>query len=105
MKAVSLDIGWMRNIGVIAENFDYQLHRKSAANKGMIEDAELMAFLDVYCNPRLPILGPDKSQLLAGVITPGDMIAAGNTPPRDPPGPHAQWLCPSWRIQTSGGYW
>lgn len=81
MKAASLDIGWMRNIGVIAENVDYQLHRKSAANMGMIEDTELMALLDVYCDPRLPILGPDKSQLLAGVVTPGDMLAAGNTPP------------------------
>lgn len=40
-----------------------------------------MALLDVYCGPRLPVLGPDKSQLLAGVVTPGDMIAAGNTPP------------------------
>lgn len=81
LKAVSLDSGWMRNIGVIAENVDYQLHRKSAANMGMIEDTELMALLEVYCDPRLPILEPDKSQLLAGVVTPGDMLAAGNTPP------------------------
>lgn len=90
LKAVSLDIGWTRNIGVIAEYVDYQLHRKLAANMGMIEDTEFMALLDVYCDPRLPILGPDKSQLLAGVVTPGDMIAAWQHTPRDPLGPHVQ---------------
>ncbi|KAK3937139.1 hypothetical protein QBC46DRAFT_294875 [Diplogelasinospora grovesii] len=83
-KAISLDIGWMRNIGIIAENAAYQATRKNAADMGQIEDTELMALLDVYCDPdrRAPQQGLlDKAQLLVGVVTPADLLARGQSPP------------------------
>ena len=80
-KAVSLDIGWMRNIGVIAENQTYQKQRKRAADMGQIDDSEFMAVLDIYCNPQLPLPFMPKSQVLIGVVTPADLIAQGHDPP------------------------
>lgn len=80
-KAVALDIGWMRNIGVIAENATYQQQRKNTADMNQIEDTELMALLDMYCDPLQPVLELEKTQLLVGVVTPADLLAQGQTPP------------------------
>lgn len=80
-KAVSFDIGWMRNIGIIAETESYQRQRKSTADMGQIEDTELMALLEIYCDPSLPLLPPHKSQLFIGVITPANFAAGGEDPP------------------------
>ncbi|KAI1084518.1 acyl transferase domain-containing protein [Whalleya microplaca] len=74
-KAISFDIGWVRTIGVIAETERYQQNRKNAADMGQIEDIELMSLLDIYCNPSQPILPAERSQLLVGVVTPGDLLA------------------------------
>ncbi|CAJ2504945.1 Uu.00g123390.m01.CDS01 [Anthostomella pinea] len=76
-KAISLDVGWMRTIGIIAETEQYQRHRKNTADMGQIEAEELMALLNIYCDPSLPWLAPEKSQLLIGVVTPRDLLAQG----------------------------
>lgn len=76
-KATSLDIGWMRNIGIIAETERYQQNRKNAADMGQIEDTELLSLLDIHCDPSRPISSADKSQLLVGVVTPADFLANG----------------------------
>ncbi|KAI1127899.1 hypothetical protein F5Y10DRAFT_242011 [Nemania abortiva] len=76
-KAVSLDVGWMRTIGIIAENEDYKRHRKNTADMGHIEKEELMSLLNIYCQPDLPVLTPEKSQLLIGIVTPRDLVARG----------------------------
>lgn len=80
-KAVSLDIGWMRTIGIIAENEEYQKRREQAADMGHIEEDEFLAVLDLYCDPALPILAPSKSQLLVGVVTPVDMLSRSQEVP------------------------
>jgi NAD(P)-dependent dehydrogenase (short-subunit alcohol dehydrogenase family)/acyl carrier protein len=80
-KAVSFDIGWMRNIGIIAETESYQAQRKNAADMGQIEDTELMAVLDMFCDPSLDVLPESKSQILIGVVTPADLLAQGQDPP------------------------
>ncbi len=80
-KAVSFDVGWMRNIGIIAETPEYQAQRKVQANMGMIEDTELLALLDMYCDPCRPVLAPSKAQLLIGAVTPADVLAIGQSPP------------------------
>ncbi|KAI5917692.1 hypothetical protein F4810DRAFT_640865 [Camillea tinctor] len=77
-KAVSLDVGWMRNIGIIAEREAYQRHRRAAADMQQIDDTELLALLTLYCDPELPLpSAPDKSQVLIGMLTPADFLAQG----------------------------
>lgn len=80
-KAVSFDIGWMHNIGIIAETPAYQQQRKVQGNMGLIEDTELLALLDLYCDPSHPLLDSDKSQILIGAVTPSDVLASGGSPP------------------------
>lgn len=80
-KAVSFDVGWMRNIGIIAEKESYQRNRKQAADMQQIDDKELFALLDIYCDPELPLMSVAKSQLLIGLLTPADFLQQGQTPP------------------------
>jgi NAD(P)-dependent dehydrogenase (short-subunit alcohol dehydrogenase family)/acyl carrier protein len=79
-KAVSFDVGWMRNIGIIAEKESYQRNRQQAADMQQIDDTELMALLSVYCDPKLPLLSVAKSQILIGLLTPADFLLQGQTP-------------------------
>ncbi|KAL7624922.1 hypothetical protein AAE478_004136 [Parahypoxylon ruwenzoriense] len=80
-KAVSFDIGWMRTIGVIAENVSYQQNRKFAADVEQIEEEELLALLDIYCDPSYPRLTTANCQLLMGVPTPESFAARGQSFP------------------------
>lgn len=81
LKAVSFDLGWMHNIGIVAETESYQTNRRIAADMMSIEDTELMALLDMYCDPSLPVLPASKSQLLVGAVTPAYCIMRGSSPP------------------------
>ncbi|KAF2964402.1 hypothetical protein GQX73_g9163 [Xylaria multiplex] len=81
-KAVSFDIGWMRNVGIIAEKESYQRNRQQAADMQQIDDTELLALLSVYCDPELPLLSAAKSQILIGLLTPADFLLQGQTPPQ-----------------------
>ncbi|KAI8626581.1 hypothetical protein F5Y19DRAFT_446210 [Xylariaceae sp. FL1651] len=81
-KAVSFDVGWMRNIGIIAEKESYQRNRQQAADMQQIDDKELMSLLSVYCDPELPLLSVTKSQVLIGLLTPADFLLQGQTPPQ-----------------------
>ncbi|KAI8953117.1 hypothetical protein F4801DRAFT_576840 [Xylaria longipes] len=81
-KAISFDVGWMRNIGIIAEKESYQRNRQQAADMQQIDDTELLALLSVYCDPGLPMLSVAKSQILIGLLTPADFILQGQTPPQ-----------------------
>ncbi|KAI1386460.1 uncharacterized protein F4822DRAFT_444848 [Hypoxylon trugodes] len=80
-KAVSLDIGWMRTTGIIAENKRYQEYRQNTADMGQIEEHELMSILNIYCDPNLPLLSSGKTQLLIGMVTPADFLARGVSVP------------------------
>ncbi|KAI0848453.1 hypothetical protein F5Y00DRAFT_270187 [Daldinia vernicosa] len=79
-RALSLDIGWMRAIGIIAETERYQLNRKNAGDIGQVETEELLAVLDLYCGPADPDL-PQKGQLLLGVIVPTELVEKGQPLP------------------------
>ncbi|KAJ5093639.1 polyketide synthase [Penicillium angulare] len=79
--ALSIDIGWMRDIGIIAENKAYQRQRQDAGDFRPIEGSELLALLDVYLNRRIPQQSPDDTQVLLGLLTPADHLLEGNTPP------------------------
>ncbi|KAI0465689.1 hypothetical protein F4859DRAFT_527822 [Xylaria cf. heliscus] len=75
-RAISIDIGWMKNIGIIAEREDYQRRREAEANMAQIEDTELLALLDLLCDPQRSFVNSaDDSQVLLGAITPAMMTA------------------------------
>ncbi|KAH9905928.1 hypothetical protein F4778DRAFT_779319 [Xylariomycetidae sp. FL2044] len=90
LRAASLDIGWMRNIGVIAENQALQQRFERGANTmGQIEDTELMAVLEIYCDNTAATMtttttgqaDSSSHQCLIGVVTPADLLASGREPP------------------------
>ncbi|KAI0593005.1 hypothetical protein F4775DRAFT_587134 [Biscogniauxia sp. FL1348] len=80
-RAISLDVGWMRNVGIIAEHEAYGRHRRAAGDMRQVEDTELLALLSVYCDAGLPPPDPEKSQVLIGLLTPVDFLAQGRAVP------------------------
>lgn len=48
---------------------------------GQMDDSELMAVLDAYRNPQLPLTPLIKSQALIGVVIPAALIVEQQTPP------------------------
>lgn len=89
-RAFSLDIGWMRNVGIIAENSAYQRQRVSWNDMQPIDDVDLLALLTLCCDPSVPAPVPAESQgqILFGLRTPADLLAQGKEPPallRDKP--------------------
>ncbi|KAJ5287311.1 polyketide synthase [Penicillium angulare] len=79
--ALSIDIGWMRDIGIIAENKAYQRQRQDAGDFRPIEGSELLALLDIYISRKNSQKLPDDTQILLGLLTPADHLLEGNTPP------------------------
>lgn len=79
-KAVSLDIGWMHKIGIVAETERYARNLESVGDLARVEEEDLLAILEIYCDPSCPILSPDKSQVLVGVRTDADSPSSGLKP-------------------------
>ncbi|KAF4451253.1 polyketide synthase [Fusarium albosuccineum] len=81
--ALSLDIGWMRNIGIIAESGAYQRQRQTFNNMQPIDDNELFALLTFCCDPDSPALVPPMAQVqaLSGLRTPADILMYGQSHP------------------------
>lgn len=79
--SVSLDLGWMQTIGIVAERADYRHRRERTRDMIPIQKEDLLALLEHYCNPDLSPPGPEQSQILVGSSTPMDSYARGDTPP------------------------
>ncbi|KAF5654405.1 polyketide synthase [Fusarium sp. NRRL 25303] len=82
-NALSLDIGWMSNIGIIAEKEAYQRQRQTSNDMQPIDDKELLALLTLCCDPNNPLQLPPLSegQVLFGLRTPADILSEGHQPP------------------------
>jgi acyl carrier protein len=82
-SALSLDIGWMSNIGIIAEKEAYQRQRQTSNDMQPINDKELLALLTLCCDPNNPLKLPPLSegQVLFGLRTPVDILEEGQQPP------------------------
>lgn len=81
-KAMSLDVGWMKGIGIIAEKDDYRIVREKAQDMNPIEEDEFLALLDLCCDPSNPLPAPENAQLLLNPLTPADFpIKHGHLPP------------------------
>ncbi|RYO83338.1 hypothetical protein DL766_002690 [Monosporascus sp. MC13-8B] len=94
-NAVSLDIGWMRTIGIIAETEEYQRNRENSRDMAAIETEELLGLLNLCCNTASRISTPQTEssqrstsrgdgslhpQILIGALTPADLYALGEAP-------------------------
>ncbi|KAI1152215.1 polyketide synthase PksD [Nemania diffusa] len=73
-KSLSINLGPMRDVGILAESD--KLHRSSGHSLGIIQvrEVELLTALDIYCDPGLGCLPPDRSQATMGLMTPLDLI-------------------------------
>ncbi|KAK4234008.1 polyketide synthase [Achaetomium macrosporum] len=83
-RAVSLDVGWMKNIGIIAETTTYQRQRQRAEDMQPIDASELLALLTLALDPATPVPIPvhaQLGQLLFGLRTPADLLAQGRAVP------------------------
>ncbi|KAI0857122.1 hypothetical protein F4860DRAFT_367760 [Xylaria cubensis] len=81
-KSVSLDLGWMRTIGIIAETKDPRRHQAYLDGFPPIEVVDFFAILEHYLDPEIPQLDEAHSQLLIGAIHPAHFLARGEVPIR-----------------------
>ncbi|XXH03794.1 hypothetical protein Hte_010200 [Hypoxylon texense] len=82
-KAVSLDVGWMGDVGIVAENRLYEQYRRVAGDMQRIRADQLLAVLDACCDPSPSRRAPPPehgSQLLIGMMTPAHRVARGLAP-------------------------
>ncbi|KAK2617040.1 hypothetical protein QQS21_000134 [Conoideocrella luteorostrata] len=77
LKAVSIDLGLMVDEGVVAES--ELLLRLMRRNGHLMEvkQEELIALLDYYCDPQLPLLTDEEAQIVVGIEMPSAIIAKG----------------------------
>ena len=80
-KAVSLDLGWMRSEGVVAENEHLEKGFAAAGFLIPVQKDEFHALLDFYCDPTLPIPIPSETQIVIGLNTPAAVRAIGKDIP------------------------
>ncbi|KAI0509538.1 hypothetical protein F5B22DRAFT_658101 [Xylaria bambusicola] len=80
--SVSLDLGWVRDVGIVAEHEEYRLNRSHARDMKPIDAAEVLALLDIYCDPEAAPQKPyvAHSQVLLGAVTPLDTYREGRPP-------------------------
>lgn len=79
-KAVSIDLGLMRTIGIVAETKELHENLEEITSVHQIEEEELLALLNIYCDPSRPLPTPSKSQVTVGLVMPADLIRRGIEP-------------------------
>lgn len=77
-KAVALDLGWMGDVGIMAENEElargYEIEAK-------ISEPEFHALLKLYCSPSLNNSSPWRVQSMIGLVAPAHFHSKGLEPP------------------------
>lgn len=80
-----LDVGWMADVGLIAETAAYQRQLRDWGNMQMVEERELLEVLGMVCNGQkhnaAKTTASQKQQLLVGLLTPADYLAKGKEVP------------------------
>lgn len=80
-KAVSIDLGWMGDVGIVAENAGLTKGKEAAGDLAPIFESEFLALLDRYCDPDLEIKTPEQAQAIIGLVTPAQFWNKGLEPP------------------------
>lgn len=82
LKATCIYLGWMGDVGIVAETEGYTRGLEAAADKAIITEKEYWALLETYCDP---ILDCARSAIpedpIIGLITPSQFRARGIEPP------------------------
>ncbi|KAI0438674.1 lovastatin nonaketide synthase [Xylaria telfairii] len=68
-KAITFDLGLMVSEGIVAQNADLLANMRRIGHLMDISQGELLALLDYYCDPSLPILTHEQAQILVGLET------------------------------------
>jgi acyl carrier protein len=79
-KAISIDLGVMRSIGVVAETEKLQQHFSNAKVFMQIEEAEFLSLLDICCDPSFRPQG-HECQMVMGLETPASLLTRSVEPP------------------------
>lgn len=76
-KAISIDLGMMVSEGVVAETAGMLESLRRLGYLMEISQPEFYALLDHYCDPTLPILPVDESQIVVGIECPATIKGKG----------------------------
>lgn len=79
-KAISIDLGVMRSIGIVAETERLQQHFQSSKGLIQVEEAEFLSLLDICCDPSYRPEG-HRCQMVVGLETPASLLARSLEPP------------------------
>ncbi|KAL9073303.1 MAG: hypothetical protein Q9157_004798 [Trypethelium eluteriae] len=84
LQATSIDLGWMRDIGVVAENAKYTQGKEAAADLAAIGEDEFHALLEYYCNPGVAEHDLENWQVqpIIGLVTASQFRSRGLDPPQ-----------------------
>ncbi|KAL4993611.1 putative polyketide synthase [Aspergillus recurvatus] len=76
-KAVAIDLGMVVDEGFVATNESVLASLRRLGHLMELQQEELLALLDYYCNPSLPLLSADDAQVLVGLELPSKIAANG----------------------------
>lgn len=76
-KAVSIDLGLMADQGLVAEDDTLLAGMRRIGHLIDIRMDELLALMDHYCDPSLPILTHEQAQIVVGIESPAAVLAKG----------------------------
>lgn len=76
-KAVSIDLGLMVDQGLVSEDASLLAGMRRIGHLIDIRMDELLALMDHYCDPSLPILAHGQAQIVVGIESPAAVLAKG----------------------------
>lgn len=79
-KAISIDLGMMRSVGVVAESERLQQHFQKSKGFMQVEEAEFLSLLDICCDPSYRAEG-QQCQIVMGLETPASLLKQSLEPP------------------------
>ncbi|KAI0188222.1 hypothetical protein EV127DRAFT_498288 [Xylaria flabelliformis] len=79
-RAVSFDVGWMRSVGIVAETDRFARTLRTLAHIDPVEEAELLALLDTYCDPCLKISEETMNQVMISAMAAAEGVGDGKKP-------------------------
>ncbi|KAL6231689.1 hypothetical protein BDW75DRAFT_243683 [Aspergillus navahoensis] len=80
-RAISLDLGWMHDVGIVAETVAYQRQRHTVNDMQPASARKLLALLDLSLHPAKSRQELSQSQILFGLRTPADILREGKRAP------------------------
>ncbi|KAK8102255.1 hypothetical protein PG984_015401 [Apiospora sp. TS-2023a] len=81
-RTTAIDLGVVSDIGVVAETDHLKRHLAGGAQGfGQVEEREILALLDICCDPATAATSTCPPQIIMGLRTPADFLARSTEPP------------------------